>query len=68
MIQNGLYQHFKGAFYRVVGSARHTETNEVLVIYHDLGDSTKLYARPLTMFTEMVEHNGVKVPRFEFKY
>lgn len=66
MIPNGLYKHFKGVFYRVIGLARHTETDEVLVLYYDIANSKQIFARPLAMFTEMVEDKGRKVPRFEF--
>lgn len=58
----GRYQHFKGGVYEVIGVAKHSETREKLVMYkHDDGE---FWVRPLSMFTEMVEVNGQKVPRF----
>ena len=66
MVQNGLYRHFKGDIYRVVGMARHTETDELLALYHQIGNPLPLFARPLNMFMETVEHDGKKLPRFEF--
>ncbi|MFO0977157.1 MAG: DUF1653 domain-containing protein [Planctomycetaceae bacterium] len=63
-IEPGRYQHYKGKYYVVFGVAKHSETEEELVVYRtDYGDKS-LWVRPLTMFTETVEVNGVKVPRF----
>lgn len=65
----GRYQHSKsGKFYNVIGVAKHSETLEVLVVYECLYDNPdgKLWVRPLKMFTEKVELNGKKVPRFKF--
>jgi len=62
----GLYKHFKGQSYRVIGTAIHTETGEVLVIYIAIYGEDKIYARPRTMFLESVEHKGATVPRFKF--
>jgi hypothetical protein len=69
MIQNGLYRHFKGNLYEVTGTARHTETEEFLVLYHALGKPNEVFARPLTMFTDMVTPTsyGERVPRFKFE-
>ena len=63
----GIYKHYKGNFYRVIGMAYHTETNETLVLYNEVGEG-KIWARPLNMFIELIELNGKKVPRFEFLY
>jgi hypothetical protein len=62
-IKPGYYQHFKGHVYLVLGVSKHTETEEELVIYYNLEE---IWARPLTMFTENVLHNGLTVPRFRF--
>lgn len=63
-VQPGRYQHYKGKFYVVFGVAKHSETEEELVVYRtDYGDKS-LWVRPLTMFTESVEVNGVVTPRF----
>lgn len=60
----GRYRHYKGQEYIVIGIARHSETEEELVVYRpDYGDRG-LWVRPLTMFTEMVEVAGQQVPRF----
>ena len=64
-VHPGRYRHFKGGEYEVVGVARHTETDEPLVVYRPLyGDAPGLWVRPLAMFTETVTHAGQQVPRF----
>jgi Uncharacterized protein conserved in bacteria len=62
----GRYRHYKGREYQVVGTARHSETEESLVVYRQLYGDGALWARPLAMFTEEIEVNGQKQPRFEF--
>ncbi len=64
----GIYQHYKGDFYKVMAVVRHSETLEFLVLYEALYDNprSKLWVRPLDMFMEEVEIDGVKLPRFEF--
>ncbi len=66
----GTYQHYKGKLYRVIGTGRHSETLEELVIYEALYNSEKfgknaLWVRPSKMFTEEIEIDGKKVPRFK---
>jgi hypothetical protein len=60
----GRYRHFKGGEYEVLGVARHSETDELLVVYRPLYGDGGLWARPLAMFTETVTHDGAEVPRF----
>lgn len=65
-IEPGVYQHYKGDRYEVLGAGLDTETLEPVVIYKPLYESpVPLWVRPLTMFTEMVELNGKKVERFK---
>ncbi|MFA4931259.1 MAG: DUF1653 domain-containing protein [Patescibacteria group bacterium] len=69
-IQLGIYQHYSGKQYRVLGVGRHSETLEELVIYQALYDSDEfgphaIWARPKKMFGETVEIDGQKVPRFK---
>jgi len=62
----GRYRHYKGPQYVVLGTARHSETNERLVVYRtDYGDKS-LWVRPLAMFVETVTVDGQQVPRFEY--
>lgn len=60
----GRYRHYKGKFYHVVGVARHSETEEELVVYRD--DRGRLWVRPLGMFVETVTVGGSAVPRFAY--
>ena len=60
----GLYRHYKGNDYRVIGGARHSETHEVLVVYQALYGERGLWVRPAAMFNETVEAVGKRVPRF----
>ncbi len=63
-IKPGRYQHYKGQHYEVLGVARHSETEEQMVVYRCLYGDLSLWVRPLTMFTETVEVAGEHVPRF----
>jgi heme-degrading monooxygenase HmoA len=65
-IKKGLYQHYKGPMYRVLDVAKHSETEEELVIYQALYGDKGFWARPMTMFAEMVEVDGQSQPRFAF--
>ena len=65
-IKMGRYRHYKGNEYIVLGIARHTETEEELVVYRQDYGERGLWVRPSTMFQEMVEINGKLVPRFLF--
>lgn len=63
----GLYEHYKGKRYRVIGVAKHSETLEDLVAYEPQYESvSKLWVRPREMFLEEVEVEGKKVPRFRY--
>lgn len=62
----GRYRHFKGGEYEVLGAARHSETEELLVVYRPLYGERRLWVRPLAMFTETVEHEGARQPRFAY--
>ncbi|HLL04605.1 MAG TPA: DUF1653 domain-containing protein [Myxococcaceae bacterium] len=61
----GRYRHYKGNLYQVIGVARHTETEEELVVYQALYGERGLWVRPRTMFFEHVIVEGKSVPRFE---
>ena len=60
----GLYRHYKGNDYRVVGLSRHSETMEVLVIYQALYGERGMWVRPQAMFIETVVVGGQRMPRF----
>ncbi len=61
----GLYRHYKGGQYRVIGTARHSESDELLVVYCCLYDNDSLWVRPVGMFLETVIVDGQQLPRFE---
>jgi len=59
------YRHYKGNEYIVLSIARSSENSEEeLVVYQDLSDSAKVWARPRAMFEEEVEVEGKIMPRF----
>jgi hypothetical protein len=67
MIQPGLYKHYKGNLYEVIGMARHSETLEELVVYKatDQPEGENIWVRPATMFSETVILDGMERQRFE---
>ena len=67
-IQKGIYKHYKGNEYEVLMVAKHSETEEEMVVYRALYGEYDTWVRPLTMFTEKVEVNGEMVDRFQFLY
>lgn len=60
----GIYEHYKGGRYEVLHLARHSETEEQLVVYRALYGEYGIWVRPLAMFTETVEVEGERRPRF----
>ena len=64
MIEPGTYRHYKGNLYEVIDVARHSETEEQLVVYRALYGERGLWVRPLAMFDETVVVDGVEHPRF----
>lgn len=62
----GIYRHYKGKDYEVIGLARHSETEEWMVVYRPLYGDFGLWVRPYDMFTEkVVLDSGEQVARFE---
>lgn len=64
-VSQGIYRHYKGNLYQVLHTARHSETEESLVVYRCLYGNYDVWVRPLEMFTETVTVEGKSVPRFE---
>jgi len=62
----GRYRHYKGNEYEVIAIARHSETEEEMVVYRKLYGDCSLWVRPLAMFLEEVLVDGRKVSRFEW--
>jgi len=65
-IPKGIYKHFKGHVYKVIGIAKHSETLEEQVVYVSISDETDIWVRPATMFLDMVERDGKRFQRFKF--
>jgi hypothetical protein len=61
----GLYRHYKGGMYEVIGTARHSETLETMTVYRALYGAHGLWVRPAAMFTEQVVIDGMLQPRFQ---
>ena len=67
MIALGKYQHFKGNFYQVLHIAKHSENEELMVVYQPLyGENPGIWVRPLDMFDEVIERDGKTLKRFTF--
>ena len=64
-IPYGLYRHFKGNEYEVIGIARHSETTEPMVVYKALYGDGGIWVRPAHMWNETIERDGKKYKRFE---
>jgi hypothetical protein len=63
-IEPGTYRHFKGGLYAVIGLARHSETEEELVVYRPLSGEQGLWVRPVSMWSAHLERDGYSGPRF----
>ena len=60
----GLYRHYKGMRYEVIGTVRHSETLEPMTLYKALYGEFGLWVRPAAMFNEQIEIDGLVQPRF----
>jgi hypothetical protein len=70
-IKPGIYQHYKGNFYLVLGVAHHSENLSKMVVYMGLYDSPEfgknpIWVRPYELFIDEVKWQGKKVQRFKF--
>ena len=66
MIKPGRYLHFKGKEYEVIGVAKHSETEEEMVVYRQLYGEHGLWVRPASMWEENVERDGKIYQRFSY--
>jgi len=64
LIPDRIYQHYKGNFYKIICTAKHSETLEELVVYQCLYGDYGFWVRPSTMFLETVVVDGNEVGRF----
>ncbi len=67
MLDLGLYKHYKGKIYEVIGIATHSETLEKMIVYKATyqKEGENLWVRPLRMFTEEIVVEGKTMKRFE---
>ena len=65
-VKTGHWRHFKDGEYEVLCTARHSETQEPMVVYRALYGNGGAWVRPAAMWNETVEHGGRRVPRFSY--
>ena len=65
-MEKGIYKHYKGNLYELLHIANHSETLEKMVVYKALYGEGEVWVRPASMWDELVEVDGKKVPRFEY--
>ena len=65
-MKKGIYEHYKGNRYELIGTANHSETLEKMVVYKALYGEGDIWVRPLYMWDEEVELMGTRVPRFRY--
>ena len=66
-IPHGVYRHYKGNKYEVIGLAKHSETLENMVVYKALYGDGGTWVRPLSMWDNLIEVDGKTVKRFEYE-
>ena len=66
IINQGVYKHYKGNYYIVLGIGKHSESGEEFVVYSPLRDRTTIWIRPKSMFFESVTVDGMLMPRFKY--
>lgn len=65
VVVGGIYEHYKGLQYRIIGLARHSESLEEMVVYQALYGKNDIWVRPLVMFLEHITFEGQLLPRFK---
>ena len=63
-VKKGIYRHFKGNLYEVIGMAKHSDTLEEMVVYRALYGEGGLWVRPASMWNETVAREGEVYLRF----
>jgi hypothetical protein len=65
-LKTGIYEHYKGNRYEVMDTVRHSETEELMVLYRALYGDEGLWVRPYTMFFESIVIDNNEIPRFRY--
>ena len=65
-LRPGVYRHFKGNEYLLLYVARHSETEEAMVVYRPLYGEGGVWVRPAEMWSETVTRDGYTGPRFTY--
>jgi len=65
-VRLGIYRHYKGDLYELIGTARHSEDLSEMAVYRQCCGARGLWVRPLAMFLETIEVDGAAVSRFAF--
>ena len=65
-VKSGLYKHFKGGLYEVIGVGRLSEDIQQEVVIYKSREHGGIFVRPLEMFLEYVERGGYQGPRFRY--
>ena len=65
MVKKGIYRHYKGNVYEVLYIAKHSETQEDMVVYKALYGEGDVWVRPASMWNETVFKDGKECTRFE---
>lgn len=65
-VRIGKYRHFKGNEYRVLYIAKHSETLEEMVVYQALYGEMGIWVRPVSMWNEIIERDGLRIKRFDY--
>ena len=60
----GIYRHFKGNLYRLITTAKHSETLEPMVVYQALYGDQGYWVRPAHMWSEQIDREDYHGPRF----
>jgi len=65
-MKTGIYEHYKGNHYEVINIVRHSETEELMVLYRALYGDEGLWVRPYRMFFETIIIENEEVSRFNY--
>ncbi|MBU1217610.1 DUF1653 domain-containing protein [bacterium] len=65
-MKTGIYEHYKSNRYEVIDTVRHSETEELMVLYRALYGDEGLWVRPYAMFFEIITIDSKEVPRFKY--